>query len=251
MKTAWVTGASSGIGRELALRLSRSGARVYISSRGVERLVQTAKEESGPGELIPLAADVTDSERMSEAAALIEREQGGIDLAVFNAGDYRPMPADELDAGECRRLMEVNYLGVVNGVAAVLPAMLARGSGQIVINASVAGYRGLPLAGAYGATKAALISLAESLRIELEGQGVDIKVVNPGFVKTPLTAQNPFKMPSLVTPEEAAESIHRGIGRDGFEITFPKRFTYFLKVLRSLPYGLYFPLIRRMTGIGR
>jgi short-subunit dehydrogenase len=161
------------------------------------------------------------------------------------------MPATELDANECRRLMEVNYLGVVNGIAAVLPGMVARRSGQIVINASVAGYRGLPLAGAYGASKAALISLAESLRIELEGHGVDIKVINPGFVKTPLTSQNPFKMPALLTPAEAAEAIHRGIGREGFEITFPKRFTYFLKLLRSLPYALYFPLIRRVTGIGR
>jgi short-subunit dehydrogenase len=246
---AWITGASSGIGRELALTLIDKGWHVVATARNAQRLDRLAALPQTGGELTPLAADVTDAGAMARVAARIESELGPLQLAVFNAGDYEPMAVGELDVALIRRLMEVNYLGVVHGVAAVLPAMQARGGGEILINASVAGYRGLPYAAPYGASKAALIAFAESLRTELQDSGVALRVINPGFVKTPLTAKNRFTMPMLITPQQAAAAIAGAVGGKGFEITFPKRFTYILKLLRMLPYALYFPLIRRMTGV--
>jgi short-subunit dehydrogenase len=248
---AWITGASSGIGRELALNLIAAGWHVVASARNAQRLEELAAVPEAQGQLTAMAADVTDAGAMARVAAHIETELGPLQLAVFNAGDYEPMAAGELDVTLIRRLMEVNYLGVVHGVAAVLPSMQQRGGGEILINASVAGYRGLPFAAPYGASKAALIAFAESLRTELQGSGVALRVINPGFVKTPLTAKNRFTMPMLITPQQAAASIAGAVGGTSFEITFPKRFTYFLKLLRMLPYALYFPLIRRMTGVDR
>ncbi|MDX5374370.1 MAG: SDR family NAD(P)-dependent oxidoreductase [Gammaproteobacteria bacterium] len=247
-RVAWVTGASGGIGRALSLRLAGQGWQVAASARGEEKLRDLAMEADGRVQVHPL--DVTDAAASEATVAAIEQQHGPIELAVLNAGDYRPMPADAFDAELCQRLMAVNYLGVVHGLAALLPRMRARGRGEILIMASVAGYRGLPLAAPYGATKAALISLAESLRAELGRSGVVIRVVNPGFVRTDLTAQNAFRMPALMPVEDAAEAIVAAIGGRGFEITFPRRFTYVLKLLRMLPYALYFPLIRRMTGQG-
>ncbi|HDP88796.1 MAG TPA: SDR family NAD(P)-dependent oxidoreductase [Thioalkalivibrio sp.] len=243
-RLAWITGASAGIGRALCTQLATAGWQVAASARGEARLRTLADSVSGLG-AYPL--DVTDAQACEWTVAAIEDAQGPIELAVFNAGDYRPMAAADFDAALFRQLAEVNYLGVVHGLAAVLPRMRARGRGEILIMASVAGYRGLPLAAPYGATKAALISLAESLRAELDGTGVAIRVVNPGFVRTALTAQNAFRMPALMEVDDAARAIVDAIGGRGFEITFPKRFTYALKLLRMLPYALYFPLIRRMT----
>lgn len=250
-KNAWVTGASSGIGREVTLRMVDRGWRVLASARNGSALEALEKGGPGAGKVVPGPVDVTDGEAMTTLVSDFEARYGAVDTVILNAGDYRPMPAAEFSAELCQRLMAVNYQGVVNGIAAVLPGMLERGRGEILINASVAGYRGLPLAAPYGASKAALIALAESLRAELGDSGVQVRVINPGFVKTALTAQNPFQMPALLTPEQAAESIVSRVGGRGFEITFPLRFTWFLKLLRCLPYKLYFPLIRRITGIGR
>ncbi|MBD3617935.1 MAG: SDR family NAD(P)-dependent oxidoreductase [Chromatiales bacterium] len=247
-RVAWVTGASGGIGRALSLRLAGQGWQVAASARGEEKLRELAAQADGRVQVHPL--DVTDAAATEAVVAAIEEQHGPIELAVLNAGDYQPMPADAFDAELCHRLMTVNYLGVVHGLAALLRRMRARGRGEILIMASVAGYRGLPLAAPYGATKAALINLAESLRAELGHAGVVIRVVNPGFVRTDLTAQNDFRMPALMPVEAAAEAIVAAIGGRSFEITFPKRFTYVLKVLRMLPYALYFPLVRRMTGQG-
>ena len=247
MRNAWITGASSGIGAALARRLaSRQGWQVLLSARNRERLDALADEVPGAMHAWPL--DVTDEAAVASAVDAMEREHGPLELAFLNAGDYQPMPADEFDAALFRRLAEVNYLGVVNALAALLPRMLERGSGQVLVNASVAGYRGLPLAAPYGATKAALINLAETLYAELAPRGVRVRVVNPGFVKTPLTDKNEFRMPAIVTPEEAARAIERELPERHFEITFPKRFTYVMKVMRCLPYALWFPLVRRMTG---
>jgi len=247
-KIAWVTGASSGIGEALALGLALAGWTVAASARRGEHLAALAARSEAAGRIHPLPVDVTDELAVRSAVATIEGRLGPIDAAVFNAGDYTPMPAREFDTALCRHLMEVNYLGVVHGIGAVLPRQLERRAGRILINASVAGYRGLPGAAPYGASKAALINLAESLRAELHGSGVTIRVINPGFVRTPLTAKNDFAMPALLDPQSAADEILRAFDGDGFEITFPKRFTYVMKLLRCLPYRWYFPLLRARTG---
>ena len=246
-KIAWVTGASSGIGEALSLGLARAGWTVAASARRGEHLAALAARSEAAGRIHPLPVDVTDELAVRSAVATIEGRLGPIDAAVFNAGDYTPMPARGFDTALCRHLMEVNYLGVVHGIGAVLPRQLERRAGRILINASVAGYRGLPGAAPYGASKAALINLAESLRAELHGSGVTIRVINPGFVRTPLTAKNDFAMPALLDPQSAADEILRAFDGDGFEITFPKRFTYVMKLLRCLPYRWYFPLLRART----
>jgi len=243
-KSAWITGASHGIGRELALGLESGGVRVACSARSGDRLDELHHHHPG---VLPKPLDVTDAAAMERAVAEIEDVQGPLDLAVLNAGVYDPLPGGLAEPELFRRHMEVNYMGVVNGLMAVLPRMRERGKGQVVILGSVAGYRGLPGAAAYGPTKAALINLAETLRLELRGSGVDLRLVNPGFVSTRLTAKNRFRMPSLLTPDQAARSIIRGLGRQGFEIAFPWGFVFWLKLARLLPYGWYFPLIKRLT----
>jgi short-subunit dehydrogenase len=170
-----------------------------------------------------------------------------ISLAVLNAGSHSPMGAADFSVEKLRRLFEVNVFGVAHGLEAVLPGMLARRAGKVAIVASVAGYRGLPTAVAYGATKAALINMAEALKLELEGTGVSVALVCPGFVDTPLTAKNDFPMPFLMRAEDAAERMFQGLLGDAFEIAFPRRFTWMLKTLRLLPYALYFPAVRRAT----
>ena len=247
LRSGWITGASSGIGEALARRLAGGGEwHLALSARNAERLEALAAEQ--PTRLAAHPVDVTDEAAVAAVVERIEARHGPLELAFLNAGDYQPMAAEHFDAALFRRLMEVNYLGVVHAVAALLPRMLERGRGQIVINASVAGYRGLPLAGPYGATKAALINLAETLHAELAPRGVNVRVVNPGFVRTSLTDRNEFRMPAIITPEEAARRIARELPERHFEITFPKRFTYVVKMMRSLPYWLWFPLVRRMTA---
>jgi NAD(P)-dependent dehydrogenase (short-subunit alcohol dehydrogenase family) len=247
-RVAWVTGASSGIGEALVLGLARRGWVVAASARRAERLQALAAADGVAGRVHPFPLDVTDEPAVRETVAAIETRLGPIEAAVLNAGDWAPMAARDFDAGLCRRLMETNYLGVVHGIGALLPRQLGRGRGRLLINASVAGYRGLPRAAAYGATKAALINLAESLRLELDGSGVVVRVINPGFVRTALTAKNDFAMPALLEPSEAARRILADFDGEGFELSFPRRFTGFLKLLRCLPYRLYFPLVRRVTG---
>lgn len=245
-RTAWITGASSGIGAELARLLAADGWQVAVSARSTERLAELAAEF--PGRIHAYALDVTDEAACRACVERLCAELGTPDLAVLNAGDYRPMKASEFDVTLFRQLVEVNYLGVVQCLGALLPRLLAEARGEVMINASVAGYRGLPLAAPYGATKAALINMAESLRTELRDSGVAIRVINPGFVRTPLTDQNAFRMPALLTPQAAAHAIAQAIGGRGFEITFPKRFTYMLKLMRCLPYRLYFHWVGKMTG---
>lgn len=236
-KTAWVTGASTGIGREIALQLSAAGVRVAASARSREKL-----EALGPA-VFAVPLDVTQAASCQAALARIEDELGQVDLAVFSAGTYEPVSADALDPAQFARMMDTNYMGVVNCMAAVLPRMRARGSGQLACVASVAGYMGLPKAAAYGPTKAALINLAESLHPELKRDGVTLSVINPGFVETPLTAQNDFYMPFLMKPEEAARRTIDGLIAGRFEIAYPRRFVFLLKITRWLPYSLFFKLI--------
>jgi len=247
-KTAWCTGAGKGIGRAVVLKLARQGFRVAASARSSEDLKALADEarEFG-GTIAPFPVDVTDDSAMRDASARIEDRLGPLDLVILNAGTHIPDSAANISVETVRTLVETNLMGTVHGLAAVLPRMMERGRGRIAVVSSVAGYRGLPGAAGYGATKAALINLCEALKPELDRAGVDLKLINPGFVKTPLTDRNDFPMPFLMEVDTAAERIVRGLASSRFEVTFPRRFTWMLEVLRMLPYGLYFALTRRLV----
>jgi NAD(P)-dependent dehydrogenase (short-subunit alcohol dehydrogenase family) len=246
---AWITGGGSGIGRALALGLARRGWRVVISGRTTEKLDAVVREAAGgAGEVIARRADVTDRAALDATLSALERELGPVQLCILNAGTYRPLPADELDVELFRETVEVNLLGVVNALGAVLPGMRRRGRGQVLVMGSVVGYRGLPSAAAYGATKAALINMTESLHRPLGREGVRLRIVNPGFVRTPLTDQNRFAMPFLLEPDDAAERILRRLDGRSFEIAFPWAFVALLMLMRCLPYRLFFPLIAKVTG---
>lgn len=246
---AWVTGASSGIGRGTALELARRGFRVLATARSIEALETLVEEAAAlPGSIIARCVDVTDAELQKRTIDEIEVSEGPIVLAFLNAGIYWPMRAHPFDATSFKKVFDVNVGGVVNGLDVLLDRMTARGRGQIAINASVAGYIGLPRAPAYSSSKAALIVMAESLKIETDSLGITLQVVNPGFVKTPLTDKNDHPMPFLMELDDAARFICDGFQRGGFEITFPWQLSRILKFLRLLPYETYFSLIRKATG---
>ncbi len=245
-KVAWITGASTGIGHALALCMARDGWRVAASARSGDKL--DAMAGASGGRIVSHPLDVTDKARSLEVAETIWREEEGIDLAVFAAGLHIPVDAAAFDVEPFRRLVEINLMGVVHGLAGVVPRMVERGRGHIAIVSSVAGYRGLPTASAYGATKAALNNMTEGLKFDLEPKGIKVQLVCPGFVRTPLTDENPFPMPFLMEPEDAAEAFYRGLQGNAFEINFPKSFTTIMKQVRKLPHGLYMAAIRRGTG---
>jgi len=245
---AWVTGASGGIGRAVALRLVREGWRVYATARSAERLEAMAAEAgAGDGALVPLPADVTDLEAMRAAAERITAD-GPLALAILNAGVYLPMRAQTFEAEAARRSFDVNLTGVANGLEPVLAHMIARRAGHIALTASVAGYRGLPNAAAYSASKAGLIAMAEALAMDLVDCGVRISVINPGFVETEATAVNEFEMPMLMQPHEAAAKIVRGLKRPGFEIRFPWQFAGILRLVGLLPNRWYIWAVRKALG---
>lgn len=251
ISTAWITGASQGIGWALTSKLAARGVHVAASARGGAALEARASESADlPGTVTPYPLDVTDPDTVSVALARLFEARGVPDLVVLNAGTHRPTPAAGFRARDLRELLELNVLGVANCLQEIMPAMLARGRGQIAVVASLAGYRGLPTAASYGATKAALINMCEALRLDLHGSGVTLQVVNPGFVKTPLTDRNAFPMPFLISAEEAADAILDGLHRRRFEIRFPTRFALVMSLLRHLPYSLYLPMVRRATGGG-
>jgi NADP-dependent 3-hydroxy acid dehydrogenase YdfG len=242
----WIVGASTGIGAALAAALGAKGARVAVSARRAESLHAFAASMA-PDRVGVLPLDVRDAAAFSLAATEIEHAWGGIDLVVFMAGAYQPVRAWDLRANDAREMVDINVTGVFNGLAAVMPQLLRQRSGTIALVSSVAGYRGLPKSLVYGATKAALINLAETLYLDLHDKGIGVCVVNPGFVRTPLTAANDFHMPALIEPEEAAREIIAGLERGRFEIHFPRRFTRWLKLLQLLPAGAYFRVVRRMV----
>ncbi|MGH8454647.1 MAG: SDR family NAD(P)-dependent oxidoreductase, partial [Nevskiales bacterium] len=226
----WITGGGTGIGRALALHMAREGWQVVVSGRREEPLRETqqlAKGANGRIEVFP--ADVTDLTGLRKTVLMIESQLGPLDMAVLNAGTYAPEREKAFDVELFREVIDVNFMGVVHGIDAVLPHFRERKSGQIVIVSSVAGYRGLPLSAAYGASKAALINMAESLHLDLAADGITVTLVNPGFVKTPLTDQNKFPMPFLMEAEDAAQEMYTGILSGRFEVTFPKALAVPLK----------------------
>ena len=245
-RSAWIVGASSGIGRATAARLHAAGARVVVSARSADALDAFVADHPGSEAVV---LDVTDLAAVHTAATGIAARHGRIDLTLYSAGTYRAMRAAQFDLALARQHLEINYLGALHLLDAVLPLLLAQRSGHLSLVGSVAGYRGLPQSLAYGPTKAALINLAETLYLDLRPLGIGVSLVSPGFVETPLTAQNAFRMPALISPETAAAEILRGWERGDFEIHFPKRFTRWLKGLRHLPYGAYFPVVRQSTGL--
>jgi NAD(P)-dependent dehydrogenase (short-subunit alcohol dehydrogenase family) len=237
-KVVWITGASTGIGREIALQLASQGVTVAASARRAGKLVSL-----GPN-IRPYPLDVTDRQAVHATLETIEGDLGPVDLAIMAAGTYSPLDVEKFDSPLFEAAMTTNYMGVVNCLASLLPRMFRRRRGHVAWIASVAGFVGLPKAAAYGPSKAALINLAESLKVDLERRGVTVSVVNPGFVETPLTAQNDFAMPFLMQAPEAARLTIEGLKRHRFEISYPWRFVLVMKLARLMPYPLFFRLIK-------
>ncbi|WP_162142395.1 SDR family NAD(P)-dependent oxidoreductase [Cucumibacter marinus] len=243
-KVAWVIGASSGIGAGLANRLAKRGYEVAISARRQERLEEIAHNNN---RLHAFALDVSDAAGTKAVFEAVEKELGPVDLVVFGAANWQPNTVAEYDPEAFRNVFTVNFLGAVNTVAAVLPSMKARRSGEIALIASVAGYFGIPASGAYGAAKASLIHFAETAHTELEPYGIRVRLVNPGFVKTDLTAKNDFPMPFILELDDAVDRLVRGLlDTDKFEVAFPRRFVWLLKLVKLLPYPLFFAGMRRV-----
>ena len=248
-RRVWLVGASSGIGLACAKALNAAGANVIVSAREVGALTEwaeTCNKEGLPVEL--MALDVTDALQVKYVARQVATE-GPLDFVLYCAGHYRAQRATEFDLKDMLRHQDVNYNGMLRVLDAVLPMFLQQGCGHISLVSSVAGWRGLPNGLAYGPTKAAMTHLAETLYMDLQDKGIGVSVINPGFVATPLTAQNNFQMPALISPEEAAKAMLAGWSEGLFDIHFPKRFTAWLKLLRLLPYRVYFALVRRFTGL--
>lgn len=239
-RVVWVTGASSGIGEALSLELGRRGARVALSARRADLLQQLASRIiAAGGQAAPFPADVEDAPSLLEATRGIKEWAQPVDILVANAGTHIPSYPQHFDATEYARLMSINYIGMLNSLAAVVPEMVKRQAGQIVGVASLAGFRGAPSAAAYGASKAAMTHFLESARFHLKRERVQVTIVHPGFVKTPLTDKNNFFMPFLLSAERAAQVICDGIERDRKEIAFPLLFSWALKLGRVLPYPVY------------
>lgn len=246
-RIAWITGGGKGIGAALARRLADSGWTVAISARTATDLEDQKSGTGSVGRIVGYPLDVTDAEACAAVMRRIEAELGPIDLAVLNAGTHTPVSALAFDLTAMRRLVETNLMGVANCLAALLPALVARRSGQIAIVSSVAGYVGLPTSAAYGATKAGLINLAEALKPELDQAGVRLRLISPGFVDTPLTRKNRFPMPFLMSAERAAAIIERRLRGRRFEIVFPWPMALMMKLLRRAPYPLFFAITRRLV----
>lgn len=243
----WVTGASGGIGRALALKLALQGWTVYATARRTDRLEKLALEASPTGHIIPMPGDVTEPAQMRQIVKRITDQQP-LALAILNAGIYMPMRARAFSADTAREMFEVNLIGVTNALDPVLKSMISAGTGHVALTASVAGYRGLPGAAPYSASKAGLIAMAEALAMDLVDHGVRISVVNPGFVETDATAVNEFKMPFLQTTDQAADAIIKGLSKPGFEISFPWIFVRILRLIGTLPNRAYIWVVRAATG---
>lgn len=239
-KKIWIIGASSGIGAALASELSQRGAEITISARRQNALEEIAARFIKKPVLAPL--DVSKSEDLKSTV----EKYGPFDSVIFLAAIYNPGLLEDMDLTQAKTMVDINVNGALNTIDAVYPQMRRAQKGQIVLCGSVAGYAGLPNSQPYSLTKAAIMNLAQTLRTEAAGHNVDVKLISPGFVRTPLTDKNDFQMPMIVEPEYAAKTIADGLTAKAFEIHFPKKFTWLVKILSLLPYGLYFPITRKI-----
>jgi short-subunit dehydrogenase len=242
-KKIWITGASSGIGRSLAIKFANEGWKVAASARR-ENLLKELSNKYPNIESFPL--DVTDINKCNSVFKEIIEKFENIEICVFGTGIHDPKSEKKFNLDKIKKIMEVNFFGAMNSINSVYNYYNEKKSGQISIISSVAGYRGLPAAGAYCASKSALTSFAESLHFEMKRKNVRVSLISPGFIKTPMTDQNDFPMPMIKSPEFAAEQIYIGlIKKKGFEIHFPKIFTYMMKFLRILPSSIYFRFLEK------
>ena len=233
-KRYWLVGASEGLGRALAERLSAAGAEVILSARSADRLAEVAASLPGPSTVLPV--DVADAASVRGAAAAA----GQIDGVVFLAGLYWPMAAQDWNADQVETMCDVNFTGCARVIGAALPAMVARGTGHVVITGSLSGFRGLPGAIGYGASKAGVMALAECMQADLRGSGIVVQVANPGFIRTRLTDKNTFAMPFLMEPAEAADHMFRHMQTDRFKVSFPTVFSWLFRLSQILPDWAYY-----------
>ena len=242
-KVIWITGASSGIGKALAIKFAENGWIVAASARRENLLKELQNINQN---IYPYPLDVTDIEKCKLTAKSIIDNLNGIDICVFGTGMHDPKSEKRFNLDKIREIMEVNYFGTMNSINSIYNYFSEKKNGQISIISSVDGYRGLPAAGAYCASKAALTSFAESLNFDMKMKNVRFSLISPGFIKTPMTDQNDFPMPMIKSPEFAANEIYKGLtAKKGFEIHFPKTFTFIMKFLQILPNGLYFKLVSK------
>ncbi|MEE2745355.1 MAG: SDR family NAD(P)-dependent oxidoreductase [Pseudomonadota bacterium] len=247
LRVAWITGAGKGIGRHLATELARMGWCVAVTARTASDLEELVDEvEELLGDVVPYPGNIVDEDAMGSIVETVERELGQIDLAILNAGTYLRFGVSDFTVKRFGEQISTNTMGTVNCLAPLMQTMMKRRSGQIAVISSLSAYRGLPMASAYGASKAALTNMCEALKPELNEFNVEISVVHPGFVKTPLTDLNQFPMPFLISGQKAANEIILGLEKNRFEISFPKRLSVIMKLLRYLPDKLYFSITRRM-----
>ncbi len=242
-RSVWLIGASSGIGLACATHLVKLGAKVTVSARNMDLLLSFKRDN--PSSMVA-EMDVTRIESISQAFEQVKNHHG-IDVVVYCAGHYLEQNADKFNLQEMMKHNDINYLGLCRVLSFILNPMIAQRFGHISIISSVAGFQGLPKSLAYGPTKAALINLSESMYFDLHGHGIGVSLVNPGFVQTPLTAQNKFHMPALITTDQAAVEMIKGWRKGDFEIHFPKKFTLVLKFLKILPYFIYFKMVAKAT----
>ena len=242
-KVIWITGASTGIGKALALKFAKNDWIVAASARRENLLNELNKEN---GNIHPFPLDVTNTDQCKTVFENILEKFKNIEICVFSTGIHDPKSEKKFNLEKIRKIMEVNYFGVMNSINSIHEYYNTKKSGQISIVSSVAGYRGLPAAGAYCASKSALTSFTESLYFEMKRKNVRVTLISPGFIKTPMTDKNDFPMPMIKSPEFAAEQIYNGlIKKSGFEIHFPKAFTFFMKFLRILPNSIYFKFLEK------
>ncbi len=249
-KVIWITGASSGIGKSLAIKFASEGWQVAVSARR-ESLLKELSDTNPNIHSFPL--DVTDSEKCKDVSTEIINKLENIEICIFCTGIHDPKSEKSLDLEKVRKIMEVNFFGTVNSINSVYDYFKKKRSGHISMVSSVAGYRGLPAGGAYCASKSALTTFAESLYFDLKRFNVRVSVVHPGFIKTPMTDQNDFPMPMIKSPEFAADEMFKGLTQsNAFEIHFPKQFTFIMKILKIMPNWLYLKLIKKgMKLMGR
>jgi short-subunit dehydrogenase len=245
MKSIWITGASSGIGKALAIKFANEGWQVAASARREDLLNKIAESNEN---IFSFPLDVTDSEKCKDVFEQIKNKLKSIDICFFSTGTWDPKKEKEIDLDQMKKVMNVNFFGTLNCIKAVEKYFREKNTGHISIVSSIAGYRGLPNSTGYGASKAALNNLAESLYFDFGRNNVRVSLVSPGFIKTQMTDKNQFKMPFLKTAEYAADKIYKGlINGSSFEIDFPKELTLILKFLKILPDSLYFKIIKKLT----